>query len=52
MALLTLPDGRALEVEVSGPDGGPVLLFHHGTPAARPSSTRWRGWCTTGVIGW
>ena len=32
MALLTLPDGRALEVEVSGPDGGPVLLFHHGTP--------------------
>ena len=32
MDLLTLPDGRVLEVEVSGPDGGPVLLFHHGTP--------------------
>jgi pimeloyl-ACP methyl ester carboxylesterase len=32
MPLLTLPDGRTLEVEVSGPDDGPVLLFHHGTP--------------------
>jgi pimeloyl-ACP methyl ester carboxylesterase len=30
--LITLPDGRDLEVEVTGPDGGPVLLFHHGTP--------------------
>ena len=32
MDLLTLPDGRTLEVEISGPEGGPVLLFHHGTP--------------------
>jgi pimeloyl-ACP methyl ester carboxylesterase len=32
MPTITLPDGRDLEVEVSGPDGGPVLLFHHGTP--------------------
>jgi pimeloyl-ACP methyl ester carboxylesterase len=32
MDLLTLPDGRTLEVEVSGPADGPVLLFHHGTP--------------------
>jgi pimeloyl-ACP methyl ester carboxylesterase len=34
MDLLTLPDGRTLEVEVSGPAGGPVLLFLHGTPGA------------------
>jgi pimeloyl-ACP methyl ester carboxylesterase len=30
--LITLPDGRDLEVEVSGPEEAPVLLFHHGTP--------------------
>jgi pimeloyl-ACP methyl ester carboxylesterase len=29
---LTLPDGRALEVQVTGPSDGPPLLFHHGTP--------------------
>ena len=34
MDLLTLPDGRTLEVEVTGPGDGPVLLFHHGTPGA------------------
>ena len=34
MQQLTLPDGRELEVEVSGPEGGPVLLFLHGTPGA------------------
>jgi pimeloyl-ACP methyl ester carboxylesterase len=32
MTTITLTDGRDLEVEVSGPDGGPVLVFHHGTP--------------------
>ncbi len=32
MSLISLPDGGDLEVEVSGPDDGPVLLFHHGTP--------------------
>ncbi len=32
MTPLTLPDGRTLELEVTGPDGGPVLVFHHGTP--------------------
>jgi pimeloyl-ACP methyl ester carboxylesterase len=32
MPLIPLPDGRDLEVEVTGPDGGPVILFHHGTP--------------------
>jgi pimeloyl-ACP methyl ester carboxylesterase len=34
MDLLTLPDGRSLEVEITGPEGGPVLLFLHGTPGA------------------
>jgi pimeloyl-ACP methyl ester carboxylesterase len=34
MPTITLPDGRALEVEISGPDDGEVLLFHHGTPGA------------------
>jgi len=32
MPTITLPDGRDLELEVTGPDGAPVLLFHHGTP--------------------
>jgi pimeloyl-ACP methyl ester carboxylesterase len=32
MPLITLDDGRDLEIEVSGPDQGPVLVFHHGTP--------------------
>lgn len=32
---LRLPDGRGLEIAVSGPDNGRVLLFHHGTPGAR-----------------
>ena len=32
MTTITLTDGRELEIEVSGPDGGPVLVFHHGTP--------------------
>jgi pimeloyl-ACP methyl ester carboxylesterase len=32
MSVIHLPDGRDLEVEVSGPEGAPVLLFCHGTP--------------------
>jgi pimeloyl-ACP methyl ester carboxylesterase len=32
MTTITLTDGRDLEVEVTGPEGGPVLVFHHGTP--------------------
>ncbi len=34
MSLITLRDGRDLELEVSGPDDAPVLLFCHGTPGA------------------
>jgi pimeloyl-ACP methyl ester carboxylesterase len=34
---IELPDGRLLEIEVSGPADGTPLLFHHGTPgSARP----------------
>jgi pimeloyl-ACP methyl ester carboxylesterase len=31
---ITGPGGRALEVEVAGPDDGRVVLFHTGTPGA------------------
>jgi pimeloyl-ACP methyl ester carboxylesterase len=31
---LGLPDGRRLDVEISGPDGGLPLVFHHGTPGS------------------
>ena len=34
MHTLTLPDARILEYDLSGPEGGPVLLFHHGTPGS------------------
>jgi pimeloyl-ACP methyl ester carboxylesterase len=32
MTTLTLDDGRSLEVEVTGPDGAPAVVFLHGTP--------------------
>jgi pimeloyl-ACP methyl ester carboxylesterase len=32
---LRLPDGRRLDVRVSGPADGLPLVFHHGTPGAR-----------------
>ncbi len=32
--LLRMPDGRMLEIEVSGPREGVPLLYHHGTPGA------------------
>ena len=32
---LRLPDGRSLDVSVSGADGGTPLLVHHGTPGER-----------------
>lgn len=34
MTIIELPDGRALDLEVTGPADGEVLLFHHGTPGA------------------
>jgi pimeloyl-ACP methyl ester carboxylesterase len=34
MTMIDLPDGRRLEVEVSGPPDGIPLLFHHGTPGS------------------
>jgi len=36
VTLLDLPDGRSLDVLVSGPEDAPVLVFHHGTPGAVP----------------
>jgi pimeloyl-ACP methyl ester carboxylesterase len=32
MTIIATPDGRDLEVELSGPEEGRVLVFHHGTP--------------------
>ena len=29
MTVLTTPDGRALDIEVTGPDDGLPLAFHH-----------------------
>ena len=34
MPLIDLPDGRKLDILVSGPDSGVPLLFHHGTPGS------------------
>jgi pimeloyl-ACP methyl ester carboxylesterase len=34
MPTISLPDGRALELQVSGPEDGPVIVFHHGTPGS------------------
>jgi pimeloyl-ACP methyl ester carboxylesterase len=31
---LRLPDGRDLEVRITGPEEGPLLVFHHGSPGA------------------
>lgn len=31
---LDLPDGRVLELAVTGPADGPVLVLHHGTPGS------------------
>jgi pimeloyl-ACP methyl ester carboxylesterase len=39
MAHLILPDGRSLDVQVSGPEDGVPLVMHHGTPG---SLVRWR----------
>ena len=34
MTIIDLPDGRFLDVDVSGPEGGFPLVFHHGTPGS------------------
>jgi pimeloyl-ACP methyl ester carboxylesterase len=34
MALLTLADGRTLDVQATGPEDGLVLVLHHGTPGS------------------
>lgn len=31
---VTLRDGRRMDIRVTGPDDGPVLVLHHGTPGA------------------
>ena len=50
MSPITLHDGRDLEVEVSGPDGAPVLLFCHGTPGASTQFGPWaRGAAARGL---
>ena len=35
MTLIDLPDGRKLDIEVTGPDDGFPLVFLHGTPGSR-----------------
>jgi pimeloyl-ACP methyl ester carboxylesterase len=35
MTALTLPDGRQLDVTITGPDNGFPLVFHHGTPGSK-----------------
>ncbi len=34
LTTIRLGDGRELELEVTGPDDGPVIVSHHGTPGA------------------
>ncbi|HEX3648576.1 MAG TPA: alpha/beta hydrolase, partial [Pseudonocardiaceae bacterium] len=34
MATLTLPDGRLIDTEITGPADGVPLIFHHGTPGS------------------
>jgi len=34
MTIINLPDGRHLDVNVSGPEDGIPLVFHHGTPGS------------------
>jgi len=44
MSTITLPDGRDLGLELNGPDHGPVIVFHHGTPGCvvAPTGARTR----------
>lgn len=34
MTVVALPDGRNLDVEVTGQESGMPLIFHHGTPGS------------------
>ena len=34
MTFIELPDGRLLDIRVSGPEGGAPLVLHHGTPGS------------------
>jgi len=34
MTIIDLPDGRSLDLDVSGPEDGIPLVFHHGTPGS------------------
>jgi len=34
MTTIDLPDGRSLDLDVSGPQNGMPLVFHHGTPGS------------------
>lgn len=38
MDTLTLADGRSLDLRITGPDDGDVLVFFHGTPGAAVSA--------------
>jgi pimeloyl-ACP methyl ester carboxylesterase len=34
MTIIAMPDGRNLHIEVTGPESGMPLIFHHGTPGS------------------
>ena len=34
MTIIDLPDGRSLDLDVTGPEDGMPLVFHHGTPGS------------------
>lgn len=42
MPLLRTPDGRSLDVSVTGPDDAVPLLFHHGTPSSKVPLRAWQ----------
>ena len=52
MNLLTLPDGRTLEVEMTGPRSTAVLLFHDGTPGGSTQLRPWPVARTPAGCGW
>jgi pimeloyl-ACP methyl ester carboxylesterase len=60
MTTITVSGERELELEVSGPDRGPVIVFHHGTPGAsapfpahvRAAADRGYRWVSTSRPGY